>query len=511
MSPKVVLMAPPLMDKLRLLGLTDADVAVLAKNQEEHKMITATRFADVHGVAKAWIGHILYIIDDQRRLPWTLDHYAMVLFNMCAHFDDVALTILAFNIMDTKGEGILTLADYQLLVDLLWRVPETERPGAAQAEIGQTFEKLVTGGVQTIPLNKALELGREHPVLMRPLVDLQRRVREHTLGVARWQKLAQQAKEDRKKAEEVRRREYIRSKDIGGVMAYPFTPTPAQQVHLEPKDVTVMRLEKHDVLYVTPGVMALTEVRRMSDVARKAMVPHQVLQKYAKLERFTPGEAKLAAVESVDLWKLDKAEHVKYDPAKHGVARSAPVSAPVSAPSSAPSSPRGGKQPKNKKGSPLKTVHGAKMLEMQLNRWQKEKEAADKKTAAARTEEAEAADADEAKNKALAATKKPSPYNAHSFHNKRIVVEALEEAMAAHRKQGAGGIGAGSRPASAAPAPASSTPTPEAHALRVRIAVDDALTGGDAAAREEPTPKKELLRKLSRKDVRQSRKSTGNT
>jgi hypothetical protein len=144
---------------------------------------------------------------------------------------------------------------------------------------------------------------------------------------------------------------------------------------------------------------------------------------------------------------------------------------------------------------------------MQLAQWEREKAAADR--AAAEAAEANGtAEAQEMKAKALTTAKKKfEPYNAHVFHNKRIVVEALEGALASHRASQAAsraGSRAGSRPASASPV--------RSPRVRIDVDVEAALAGGGGGVggeEEAKTPKKEYLRKLSRKDVRLSRKSTG--
>ena len=247
--------------------------------QPDHHFSHAS-FCKHYGVSGGLIRTILHLLEKHADCPLNFDNYGMTMWNLCAHLDRWDLTAVAFAIYDTQGHGWIYEDKRKGLVDLIWDEQTMTK------EISAAMEDILPPKKATIlniekPEEKVtsqlfLKLVKEHPVLIRPLVELQLKLRQQTLGLKRWKKLAYMSKKERSAADatfkiamdEAKYNLYGFALQDLGETNFLAKISQLKKVELEgASELIFMKMEKHHVVVISPGPSGLGEVRRASQLA----------------------------------------------------------------------------------------------------------------------------------------------------------------------------------------------------------------------------------------------------
>ena len=268
----------------RKLGYSYGDVNKLnllySKFMQPDHHFTHASFCAHYGVSGGLIKTILHLLEKHADCPLNFDNFGMTIWNLCAHLDRWDLTAVAFAIYDTHGGGWILADKRKGLVDLIWdEQPMSAEEKAAMAIIfppKKTTILNIEKPPEKVTSQTFLKFVKDHPLLIRPLIDLQHKLRKQTLGLKRWKKLSYMSKHDRTKSNETFKIALEEAKyNVFGFALQDLGETnfiakisQMKKVELEgASELIFMKMEKHHVVVISPGPSGLAEVRRASQLA----------------------------------------------------------------------------------------------------------------------------------------------------------------------------------------------------------------------------------------------------
>ena len=351
------------------LGLTKSDLKTLQYHFDRTQCTSVGKFCETHGLvgeSANWIvTNLLYLINeqDENDMEWNLEQYVLFVYNLCAHWNEKELSVNIFNIYDTNNHGYMSIHQVNDLIGLIWE--KQVLTDEQRAEINLVIHSYPVD--TRVKVENFSDLVRNHPVLLLPVFDMQRMIRASTLGLSRWQKLAELSVSERQTTEYQRNLKHFISKaKADNTMEFPFAPLPPKQSDLSAGDVTVIRMEKKELVRVSPGKKALID-----HVVPTIIPPHDILDPYAYIEK----QGALGNMEKLDLWNLEK-------PGQRGRRYGERLSV-TSTPQTTARSLEGGKNELTEAGggagrrkSNINSHHW--YLEAELAKWSKEQEKRDK-------------------------------------------------------------------------------------------------------------------------------------
>ena len=285
------------------LGLTKSDLKCLQNHFERSQCTSVVKFCETHGLvgeSANWIvTNLLYLLDNDENhkkevSEWNLEQYILFLYNVCAHWNQHELSVNIFNIYDDTDMGYMSIYQVNDLIELIWE--KQSRTEEQKAEINLVMRSYPVD--TRVKVENFCDLVRNHPVLLLPVFDMQRMIRSSTLGLSRWQKLADLSVSERQATEHQRTlKHFINKCKADDTMEFPFAPLPPKQSNLLPGDVTVIRMEKKELIRVSPGKKALID-----HVEPFIVPPTELLDPYAYIEK----QGDLGILQKVDLWHLEK-------------------------------------------------------------------------------------------------------------------------------------------------------------------------------------------------------------
>ena len=268
----------------RKLGYSVSDVvslnATYFKFMKPDHHFTHQLFCEHFGVSGGLIRTILHLLEKHADCPLNFDNYGMTMWNLCAHLDRWDLTAVAFAIYDTHGGGWILEDKRKGLVDLIWdEQPMSAEEKAAMAIIfppKKTSILNIEKPEEKVTSQLFLKFVKEHPLLIKPLVDLQHKLRTQTLGLKRWKKLSYMSKQERTKSDATFKIALDEAKynvfgfalqDLGE-SNFLAKISQMKKVELEgASELIFMKMEKHHVVVISPGPTGLAQVRRASQLA----------------------------------------------------------------------------------------------------------------------------------------------------------------------------------------------------------------------------------------------------
>ena len=354
------------------LGLTKSDLKTIQYHFERTQCTSIGKFCETHGLigeSSNWIvTNLLYLVDgsdSRNETHWNLEQYVLFLYNFCAHWNQHELSVNIFNIYDSNGTGYMSIYQVNDLIELIWE--KQSRTDEQNAEINLVIHSYPVA--TRVKAENFCDLVRNHPVLLLPVFDMQRMIRSSTLGLDRWQKLADFSVSERQASERQRTlKHFINKCQADNTMEFPFTPLPPKQSDLSAGDVTVIRMEKKELIRVSPGKKALID-----HVEPTIIAPQEILDPYAYIEK----QGDLGNMQKLDLWNLERpGQRVR----RYGEHRTSTSTAPSSRRSSfdgkneLPAAAGGGGVAETRR-NPSSSHHW--YLEVEMARWSKEQEKRD--------------------------------------------------------------------------------------------------------------------------------------